>query len=161
MDNKVIKILLSCILFTSFSSWAEDQVKIDPQQDEIHPAILFFIFEGLLGVNAWMASESPHIYGGVGALLFPLVAGGEGNPTNAQIWTGIIGGESIAIYNLTINENKKSKSHIFKNNMIACHLFAGALGITGYLSGDADSDESLSVRPMQHGGTQLVYNYRF
>lgn len=140
---------------------AEETIKIEPKQDTMHPVAMFFLVEGMLGINAWMASENPRAYGVVGALLFPLAAGGQGDLTATEQWVGLIGAESIAVYNLSIDDEKTSKSEIFKNNMIAWHLFAGALGITSYLVGDTDSNESLSLKPTAYGGAQLVYNYKF
>ncbi len=152
---------MALIFLISFYSHAEETIDAEPKNNEIHPITVFFLLEGMLGINAWLASENPHAYGAVGALLFPLAAGGEGSQNETEVWVGLIGAESIAFYNLSIDEEEKTKSEIFKNNMIAWHLFAGVLLTTKYIIGDNDSNESLSIKPNTYGGLQFVYNYKF
>lgn len=154
--------LIIPILFLSLATKAiaDNEITIEPTEDKFHPLTMFLLLEGMFAANAWLASENPNAYGAVTALLFPLAAG-EGSSSNTTKWVGFVGAESIALYNLNIDEDKESKSEIFKNNMLAWHLFAGAVGLTGYIMGDYCSKKSLSLIPTPAGGAQLVYNYKF
>ncbi len=160
MSKIFYKLLKPLILILSFCAHADESIDIELQNNKMHPITMFLLMEGMLGVNAWLASENPHAYGAVGALLFP-VAAGEGSKSETETWVGIIGAESIAVYNLSIDEDEKSKNEIFKSNMIAWHLFAGVLITTKYIIGDNDGSKSLSINPTRNGGVQLVYNYKF
>ncbi len=159
MTNLIQKLLIILLLHTPFFVFAEE-INLEKQSDDIHPMTMFLIVEGMLGVNAWLASEDPQAYGLIGALLFPFAAG-EGNNSDVEKWVGLIGAESIALYNLSIDKDKKTKSEIFKENVIAWHLFAGILLATNYLVGDEKTNETISVEPVAYGGAQLVYNYKF
>jgi hypothetical protein len=130
------------------------------ENDEISLVNKILIVEGLFLLNSWMASQSPNTYGGFAALLFPLGAG-EGNGSATTKWVGFIGAESIAIYNLKLDEDKVSKNDVFKNNIIGWHIFAGVTGLTGYIMGDFKSHESLRLLPSPNGGGQLVYSHKY
>ena len=105
------------------------------------------------------ASVDPHVTGGILALTAPISIGmaGDGNTTKYVI--SLVAVESIAIYNLNIDTNKKSKNDIFIANLIAWNtLFASAF-LADYLL--SDPDESLSIRPISSEGVKVVYNYSF
>ena len=118
----------------------------------------FLIVESLIGINAWMASESPDVYGGVSALLFPL-AGGE-NVGEFTYWSSLTTAESIAIYNIALDEDHYSKREIFKNNLLAWHLFAGVLLVNGYVDSKWFTEETVAFIP-ESGGGRIAFNFSF
>jgi hypothetical protein len=122
------------------------------EKKDSHPIWGLLIMEGFLVTNAWMASEDPSGYGGFLALVAPI--------SGCEFYcSGLIAAESIAIYNMSIDENKNSKSEIFKNNMIAWHVFAAVGGVASYFIDDEDI--KLSFKPSMNSGGNLVFNYRF
>lgn len=148
MNRIYVNISIIFILLLSSSANAEEK---------LGPVSKAFVIEGLFIANSWLASEDPNTYGGIAALLFPLAAGeGEGSTTTK--WVGFLSAETIALYNLDIDEDKKSKSEIFKENLIAWHVFAALVGFTGFIMGDFDSDVSLSMAPI--GGDKFVFLYK-
>ncbi len=155
----ISKILVALLLLVSVGIHAEENVELAQTKEDIHPVLLFLLVEGIIGVNAWMASEDPHTYGALSALLFPLAGSSQDSPT--QHWVKLAAVESVALYNLSIDEDKKSKSEIFKGNVIAWHLVAGIVGLSGYLVGDGSAQESLKFTPVSNRGPQLVYSYKF
>lgn len=99
MIKNIFLIVVLCIV--NICTYAEEP-KIDKKESNY---ILGFVaFEALIGVNAWMASESPNVYGGAAALLFPL-AGGSENVGKITYWSGLAAAESLAVYNLSLNED--------------------------------------------------------
>ena len=125
------------------------------------PSVLtsFMLIEGLFVVNSWMASIDPNGYGGLLMLLAPLGM----NDTKMENWIGLGYTEAFGYYNTTIDVEKKSKSTIFKENMIAWHLFTGLSFLTDYLMKDKSSSQKNSVYliPTYDNGTKIVYNYKF
>ena len=115
--------------------------------------------EGLIALNAWMASEAPAVYGGLGVLLFPF-AGGEHSSSELTYWTGLVAAESLAIYNISIDGDGKSKSEIFKDNMVGWHLFVLAVGVSSYIDSKLDKNENIIIEPEKDGMT-LTYEYAF
>ena len=117
--------------------------------------------EGVFAVNSYMASRSPHGYGAIGLLLFPM-AGGGSRGSEATKWAALASAEALAIYNLSINENKTSRSEIFKNNMVGWHAFVLVVGTTAYIAGDfkRSPSYSLSLSPTQ-GAPMLVFSRNF
>lgn len=160
MGKYIKKLILTISLIVPLTMNAETNAELKEPSKKLGMLSMVLIGEGLVLANAWLASENPHIYGGALAILSPLGAA-EGNASTTTKWVGFLSAESIAVYNLNIDENKKSKSDIFKDNFIAWHLFAATIGISGYLMGDFKSKESLSLRPDFNGGATLVYNRRF
>ena len=148
------------MLIFPLSLHAETTFEFKESPNELSTFTTILIGEGLFLANAWLASKDPHVYGGVLALLAPLAAF-EGNSSETTQWVGLIAAESIAAYNIGIDKNKESKSDIFKKNLIAWHVFAATVGITGYIMGDFDSEQSLSLKPNFNGGANLVYSKRF
>ena len=122
------------------------------------------LFEGMLGVNAAMASSNPHAYGVAGVLLFPLAFTiGEGGGSKASNLALLMSTEALALYNLSINENKVSKKEIFRKNMIGWHAVIGIALSTGYLAGNFKKDDnkvSFNYLPDPHGG-RLLISYRY
>ena len=157
MERLFANIFIFSLLFISAGAKSETNFI---ENDEISTINKILIVEGLFLVNSWMASESPNTYGAIAALLFPIGAA-EGNNSATTKWVGFLSAESLAIYNINLDEDKERKSDIFKNNMIGWHIFAGLTGLTGYIMGDFESKESLSLIPMSTGGGKFVYNYKF
>jgi len=110
--------------------------------------------EAAIGVNAYLASMNPRIYGGVGLALFPILM----QPTTTEAWLAVGALETVPIYNLTIDPDEKSPSQIFKANFVAWHVAAGLLATTGYLT--KDKKVSLSYMP-ERGGGKVVFAYRY
>lgn len=133
----------------------ENSIKVE-KKDEANPLSNFLMAEVLLATNAWMAAESPNAYGVLGALVFPIAGCGDSNKITCG--TTLIGFESLAIYNISIDKNKKSKNKIFKENMIAWHIVIGLVTFTEYLTEDKTTE--LSFKPAPNGG-QLQFTYRF
>ena len=134
------------------SVFAGEEVQTEKKYP-LHPAWEVLIVEGLIVANSWMASQAPGAYGAGAALLFPL------NGCNYSYCADLIAAESIALYNLTLDENETSKGEIFKNNMIAWHVFAATGLLFNYFIDD--SDAKLGFQPIETGGGKLVINYRY
>ncbi|WP_086482090.1 hypothetical protein [Oceanospirillum sanctuarii] len=132
----------------------------DSEQNELTVGeTLFYIglAEGLIATNAWLASESPNTYGVVAALLFPL--GAVNSTSDHQFWGSLLIGESIAFYNISLDEDKVSKDEVFTNNMIAWHLAIVGLAAIDWMSDD--EPPSLFMQPTLDGGALLTYKVRF
>jgi hypothetical protein len=119
------------------------------------------MLEGVIGINAYLASLNPKVYGVAGALLFPL-AGGSSKSSETARWVGLAAVEALALYNISIDEDKMSKSEIFRANIIGWHAAAGIMAVTGYFAGDFNKDKKMSLNymPETHGG-RLILSYRF
>lgn len=119
---------------------------------------LFYIavIEGVVATNAWLASDSPQTYGVAAALLFPLGAINAAN--DRQFWTSILMAESIAFYNLSLDEDELSDDDVFRNNMIAWHLIMAGLVVTEWIA--TDKAPSLLMQPLSDGA-KLTYEFRF
>jgi hypothetical protein len=118
-----------------------------------------YIFaEAMIAVNAGLASLSPKAYGIAGVILFPIATANGPTTSNTTRWVGFGAVESLAVYNITINENKKSKGEIFLENIIAWHLVAGIVGLTDILTGDQKKDTTVSLDyvPTKNGGGLLL-----
>jgi len=160
MGKSINKLILTILLIFPLILNAETKLEFKENPYELSTFTKILIGEGIFLANAWLASEYPHAYGGALALLAPLAAF-DGNSSKTAIWVGLIAAESIAVYNIGIDTNKESKSDIFKKNLIAWHLFTATVGVTGYIMGDFDSEQSLSLKPNINGGAHLVYSKRF
>ena len=154
-----IFLLVLSFNFSTIASANEDEPPLETRDNKLHPATAFFLAEGMFAVNAYMASKKPRTYGTVAALLFPMAIDGKSNTTTK--WVGLIAAESIALYNIRVDEDKKSEKDIFRENMVAWHLFAGAVGLSNLLFDDEESNESLTFSPTPDNGYELVYRYRF
>ena len=64
------KCLLFLLLLTSTPSLYVDEIA----PKEINPVLAVGFVEGMIAVNAWMASKNPKLYGGLAVLLFPIGA---------------------------------------------------------------------------------------
>ena len=148
--------LVGILCFISVSTYSEEAKK-----DEKEPKYIFglVVFEALIGVNAWMASESPSVYGGAAALLFPL-AGGSENTGKITYWSGLVAAESLAVYNLSLNEDEYTKSEIFKNNMIAWHVFAGVVVAAGLVENKFFNKDTVTFIPDRNGG-HIAFSYKY
>lgn len=162
MNKYFTKYLLLVILLLPICTYADKVIKIESEQETINPFTLFLIIEGAFAVNSWLASEDPQVYGVIAGLSFPFAVGMHGGfSSNTTDWVALIGTESIAVYNLTIDANKKSQGDIFKTNMIAWHLVMGSVFLSEYLTKDISNDKSISLLPTKDIGAQLVFNYKF
>ena len=148
-------LLLSLLLAPLMASAAEND------EDGVNPLLVVGVFEGLVAANAWLASQDPMAYGVAGALLFPI--GAAEAESDTMFWVSLTAAESLAIYNMSIDTDRHSKSDIFRDNMIAWHVFVGVVGLTSWLTEDSEPEDklALSFRPEQTGGGQLVLTYRF
>jgi hypothetical protein len=121
------------------------------------------ILEGVVGLNAYLASLNPRVYGVAGALLFPVAAANsEGKSSDTTRWVGLASVEALAIYNIGLDEDKISDSEIFRNNFIGWHAAAGIMAVTGYFAGDFNRDKKVALNYIAepHGG-RLMLSYRF
>lgn len=123
---------------------------------------MFLIAEGLIIANAYMASEEPGIYGGTLALFAPIAGPGD-NQGEAMQWILLGLAETIAIHNLSIDRNEKSKKEIFEENMIAWHAYAGiTIALNYFLVPERQQSRlSMDYRPTSNNGHLLTFNYRF
>ena len=129
--------------------------------NNIHPAGIFFIFEGMLGTNAYMASKNPHVYGGVMALLSPLAMMST-EPSSLALLAST---EAMSFHNLKIDEKTTSEREIFRDNMKAWH---GAMLITvatGYLFNqdsplNKKDESSIEILPYNNG-VAINWNKKF
>lgn len=131
-------------------------IDIKTEEKDFNPVVTFVALEALIGVNAWMASEEPQAYGALGAIFFP-IAGCE-YARGKSCTTNLIAVESLAVYNLSIDPDKKSKSEIFKDNMLAWHLVMLTIGTTFYL--DEKKSKKINLTPLPDGGS-LSFHYDF
>jgi hypothetical protein len=161
MFNKLRIISALIIFFISCRIGADNSCNDEVCKNKLPSVAQFFILETMLGINAWMASEDPHLYGGVSALLAPMFVGGEGTNKGVSLWVTLACVESIAFYNLNINVNETSKQEIIRGNMLAWHLLLGSLLLTDYVIDSPKSKTSVNLIPVSHGGSQLVFSYRF
>ena len=76
-------------------------------------------------------------------------------------WVALFASEAIAIHHLQIDEEETSKSEIFKENLIAWHLFAEVLWLSDYWLGDASMPETLTFSPTSDNGLRIQYQHRF
>ena len=128
------------------------------EKEPLHPVLGVLLVEGLLISNAWMASEKPKEYGGF-MMLFSPIAGSSGDKFSDYV--GLVGAEAIGLYNLTIDKDKKTKSDIFKENLIGWHIVIGVGALTDYFTDDKKEDSKVYILPIKKGGVKISYNYRF
>ncbi|MDX1399614.1 MAG: hypothetical protein R3204_13900, partial [Oceanospirillum sp.] len=85
---------------------------------------------------------------------------GAANSTNdSQFWSSLLLAESVAFYNMSLDEDNVSKDEVFTNNMIAWHLVITGLVVTEWI---ADGEPpSLFVKPTLDGGAELTYKVHF
>lgn len=128
------------------------------------PAATFLFAEGLIGANAFLASKSPRGWGGVQAVLVPVltvVSAGDPKAGPADPWLILLGGGALAAYNLTVDTGKTSEAQIFKTNFIAMNAFLGAgLAINSLIKSGKDQKVSFAYVPGVRTGN-LVLTYRF
>jgi hypothetical protein len=143
------------LLFCSTCNATDTDNKTEAK--DFNPVVTFVVLEALIGANSWMASEEPQVYGALGAILFPMV--GCEYARGKSCTTNLIAVESLAIYNLSINPDKKSKNEIFKDNMIGWHLVMLTMGTTLYL--DEKKSKKINLVPLPDGGGSLSFHYNF
>ena len=161
MIRGMTRIIILVFVFISQAALADEVEKKPLTGTQIAAGVA--LAEGAFAVNSYMASRSPHGYGAIGLLLFPLAAMGS-HGSDATRWTTLASAEALAIYNLSINENKTSRSEIFKNNMVGWHAFLLVVGTTAYIAGDfkRSSSYSLSISPSpSQGAPMLVFSRNF
>ena len=122
------------------------------------------LFEGIIGLNSYLASLDPDVYGTAGLILFPLgaVNGPSGNNSRAAFWTVLGLAESLALYNILLDEDRMSKEDIFKANVIGWHIIIGTGALTQLIFGGEETEKSVSLNliPIKNGGRMtLVYNF--
>ncbi len=120
-----------------------------------------------VGFNAYLASRDPHAYGVFIAIFGPLGAltGGSGGYPVTRV-AGAVGAVGLGAYNIwEIDEDKMTRSEIFKKNFAAWHVMAAAAGLVGLLGGDYrhnDTRASLSVVPYgTRSEPMITFSYRF
>lgn len=120
------------------------------KENDIHPVWGVLIMEGFVVANSIWASNKPAEFGTALALLSPIAG------CSSHYCMGLIAAESIALYNLTVDTETTSKDEILRNNIIAWHLMAGAVMLTGYLIDEPDV--KLGFYPIIDGaGLQFSY----
>ena len=121
----------------------------------------FLVVEGIVGLNAYLASRDPRAYGIAGALLFPIAAAG-GKASETTRWVGVASIEALALYNINLDKNKMSSGEIFRNNFIGWHAVAGIMAITGYFAGDLDRDKKVALNYLaEPRGGRFMLSYRY
>lgn len=139
------------------SAYAEESPK--KETNATGTARFVVVGELLLVVNASLAAADPHIYGGALALLSPL---GMRNTTEAASYVHLAAMESLAIYNLKIDPEKKSKGEIFRENMIGWHVSAAVSFAAYYFLSDSRKESERSVALAPSGdGWKLLYSKAF
>lgn len=121
---------------------------------------LAMVTEGVFIVASAAASRQPHAFGIAAALMFPAAALGSDISTTTKTVT-LIGAESLAFYNLTVDKNNRTRPEIFRKNMIGWHALALVVGVTGYIMGDFGSNKSVAVVPVDNHGAKIMYSYNF
>ncbi len=117
------------------------------------------LIEGSTLLLSWAASAEPDITGGILVLTAPISVGMSSSGKMGADITNLVAIESLAIYNLTLDRNKKSKSDIFIENMIGWHIVYATFAISEYIFDDPN--ESLSIRSISSEGIEVAYNYSF
>ena len=118
------------------------------------------LFESAIAANSLLAAADPHLYGAIGSLALPASFISDRYSTTTNVVT-LVGTESIAFYNLNIDEKSRTKSEVFRKNMIGWHMFAAIAGLTGYLMGDITSIDSIVMSPTPGNGIKIAYNLKF
>lgn len=150
--------LALCVVTQSVSADESTSEWSDAQKT----AGMIIVTEGLIGLNAYMASLSPHVYGFVGVVLFPLGMVGGTEPSDSQMkarWVFLASVEALSIHNMQVDKNNTSKSEIIRSNFIGWHAAAGLAAATGYFI-DKNKRFALNYMPEPQGG-KLMVSYRF
>jgi hypothetical protein len=128
--------------------------------DRRSPAVMFLVIEGIVIVDAGLATGNPTIYGLFMGLVGPIAAGGNGNLKNpVGIAINLAAIEAYAIYNTQLYSN--SKNEIFRKNIIGLNLVGVVLAGTDYFFKEKSSSKySYSITPMKSGGYAQV-SYQF
>jgi len=154
---KILLIILS--IAASQFSYAGDKYV-----DRPNPFLIAAIIEGGLVANALLASQNPQLYGVAGVLIFPfhLVMSDGAAEDSGMAKALVVGAESIAIYNITLDEDKYSEGEIFRNNLIGWHIFLGVGAAYYYLRGERRSPDKMSMSfvPSVDGG-RIQFGFRF
>lgn len=131
-------------------------------EDDSQPSTLSLalVTEGVFIVASGAASRKPHQFGAIAALIFPAAALGSETSNTTNMVT-LIGAETLALYNLTVDTNDRTRTEIFQKNMIGWHALALAVGVTGYIMGDFGSNKSVAVVPAKDNGAKIMYSYNF
>jgi hypothetical protein len=158
------KSLFIAILLLNLSQPLKAEEESKPAKRPFHenPVLMVLLMEGLLGVNALMASNDPHAYGAFTALVFPLAAF-DNNLSNTTQFVMLGAGEAMAFHNIGIDEDEETKGEIFRDNMKAWHGFFVVGLTTAYLMGDLekkDKTTSFSFMPLKEGG-HFMLSYKF
>jgi hypothetical protein len=121
---------------------------------------LALVAEGVFIAASAVASREPRAFGVVSALMFPAAVLGSdiSKPTSA---VALIGAETLAFYNISVNKNDRTRQQIFRKNMIGWHALALVVGVTGYIMGDYGSNQSLALVPAENHGAKIMYSYNF
>jgi len=122
------------------------------------------LFEGIIGLNSYLASLDPDVYGTAGLILFPLgaVNGPSTNSSRAAFWTVLGIAESLALYNILLDEDRMTKEDIFKANVIGWHIIIGTGALTQFIFGGEETENGISLNliPIKNGGRMtLMYNF--
>ena len=165
-SNVILKKLmnrLAIILFIVISTFSQNYAHSDENEyteADLKNSITFTTILGaqvLFFIHSENCSSIPNTCGGITAIATPLLASMSDNISSAG-WAAIIGIEALSAYNLSVDEDNKSKNDLLVNNMIALNLIAG---ISYYLLDDFDTKGTVSLQPILTGGAQLVFNYKF
>lgn len=125
----------------------------------------FLMFEAANVVISLTAASSPNVYGGYLAVVTSLVfltQDFEARHNGRVYWlSGLIAMGTVAIYNLSIDENSVADIDVFRNNFMALNLlFAIDIYLGEYFSPKKNKSYSYSIIPLNGGGyAQLSYRF--
>ena len=134
-----------------------EEVSEIEKEDTTHAKTLV-LGELLLIVNAAMASYEPSLFGGLMLFLAPYGAATAKDTTTQTKWTLFVAGEGIAAYNIYAGENHFSQAEIFRDNIIAWHLYI----LSSYISEEIFSDDNKFFGILPHeDGAKIFVSYKF
>lgn len=167
MKQFLLVIILS-ILTTSFGVFADEGAKNQENASSPSPLAKFAIFEGILAGLSWIGTTD---YSGIFVITNPwAMAEALHDKNDTLFYTGMVSAEAMALYSVSLDDDKYTRGELFKKNMIAWHILFGVIGVTDWLTGGdgftvylgQNETEAVSSTfvPLIDGG-ELSVNFRF
>src|SRR5690242_3392981 len=108
---------------------------VAPAKPRFNGFELVLLTEGVLVVNAGMASMSPKAYGGIAILVTPLAFADSYHQNAADAWVGGVGMVSIGAYDINhYPDQNYSRKKVFEDNLVAWNVFALTMVSVDYFS---------------------------
>lgn len=149
-------ILIFIVLFSS-SLLAEENENITntTASDGAHPAIQLIAYEGLFAFLSVIGAKYHDSYAKTFIFTLPWAAAESfHDKSDALLYTSMVSAEALALYVISLDENKYNETERFQKNMIAWHVVAGITGTVYWLTSDNKKQNvAISFAPVDDGGT--------